>query len=170
MKRRELPASTDASHSYSGGASGFSPSLWNPWSLWAVVLHVWLRNALLVWQIFIYLLVFKWEGYDWLWRASGTRVEGITRTERACGLKILPRVSFFFFFLVSLSFSAVVWWCARFTAFTVNLLLTHHWADQTSKRYCFTSERQVGRVNFINQAMFKKILYFNYMLKHTKTE
>lgn len=98
MKRRELPASTDASHSYSGGASGFSPSLWNPWSLWAVVLHVWLRNALLVWQIFIYLLVFKWEGYDWLWRASGTRVEGITRTERACGLKILPRVSFLFFF------------------------------------------------------------------------
>lgn len=41
MKRRDMPASTDALCSYSGGASAFSPSLWNLQFLCAVVFHVW---------------------------------------------------------------------------------------------------------------------------------
>ena len=51
MRGKEMPASTDALRSYSGGASAFSPSLWNPCFLCAVVLHVWLRNALPFWQV-----------------------------------------------------------------------------------------------------------------------
>lgn len=65
MKRREMPASTDALRSYSGGASAFSPSLWNPWFLCAVVLHVWLRNALPFWQV---LFICKcWSERAWIW-------------------------------------------------------------------------------------------------------
>lgn len=65
MKRREMPASTDALRSCSGEASAFPLSLWKPWFLCAVVLHVWLRNALPFWQV---LFICKcWSERAWIW-------------------------------------------------------------------------------------------------------
>lgn len=96
MKGSEMPASTDALHPFSGGASGFPLSLWKHRFLCVVVLHVWLRNALPFWQIFIYLQVLEWEGLDLVWRASGTRVGGISRMKWAFGLNVFSEGFIFF--------------------------------------------------------------------------
>lgn len=135
MKRREMPASTDATRSYSGGASVFLFSL--SLSLKSTVCVCCCSSCLAyessaILADLIYLQVLEWEGLDLFWRALGTRVGGITREGlwskywvAECSLPSL-------FFTVMLLFEGE---CLKW-------FLTHGEADQTSLKFVVSDCRE----------------------------
>lgn len=110
------------------GLCFFSPPFEIHGFLCAVVLHVWLRNALPFWQLFIYLQVLGVRGPG----ASGTRAEGLTSLEWLCGLNVDP---WGFCLTVSSRCSVVACGAMSTTPSTKSIARTQWRGDSTSGIY-----------------------------------
>lgn len=96
MRGKDMPASTDALQTVSGGS--FSPFLWNQWGFCPLLsLYVWHANALPFWQL-LFITSMGVRGP----RASGTWAEGLNQPGVALRLSIG--------FMTSPCLLAVVWW------------------------------------------------------------